>query len=438
VIPITASPLFGWIEVMPKSNQKDGLPRLASGGDPWQAGFTLSRRDILSGKIPTFWGPGQYSPDSSSEYLPPNDWPKAGTLLRVPRVVRFFYESVTLGVYVTVAGKFTGSYDYGVHRGSFDLDMIDANPDNSVHVHTTHEEDAGTAQYAIKFTVTMNGSNFYPGLGTYTASGSRSDWYSTLYLPSFLLQDYEDRSSDTYKVIKIIWELLSGGFAPAKPFTSKSGFVDIQYTPDGPNSVGICLPVPTGALEVDGELVATDVDPSTLGMTIPVGWAQPPNLPDVIQAVAVPEFANDRAAFYRRDEASRKPTDIWFDFLHLVSPTTNRFFGTKTIAFLMFSKWHPIPSPDDPRLDAIRKGYEFFSQYQVIILLDMDSFNDILEAASVNGTVITGVISDFFARIRELVDSLTDFGWSIQEVGYKSLDPGVLTSIIHSAFRIDG
>jgi hypothetical protein len=433
---------------MPNANQKDGLPRLASSGDPSQTGFLLSRGDILSGKIPTFWGPGQYSPELSTQYLPPNDWPKAGTLLRVPRVVRFFYESVTVGVYVTVAAKFTGEYSYGVHRGSFDLDMIDANPENSSHVHTTHEEDAGTAQYAIKFTVTMNGSNTYPGLGTYIASGSTTDWYSTLYLPPFLLQEYEDRSSAVYGVIKIIWEILSGGFTPAKPSTSKSGFVDIHYVPDGPKSVGLCMPVPTGAFEVDGELVADNVDTSTLGMSIPAGWDQPPPLPDVIQAVAVPEFANERAEFYRRDESNRKPTDIWFDsidqtgsfddFLHLVSPTTDRFFGTKTIALLMFSKWHPIPSPDDPRLEAIRKGYEFFSQYQVMILLDMDSFNDILEAATLNGAAITGVIADFFARINDLVDSLKDFGWSIQEVGYKSLDPELLTSIIDSSFGIQG
>ncbi len=59
------------------------LPRLFNGKR-----FVFSRSRILNGDIQVFYGPDQIaSMGSFSPYNPPEDWPKAGTLLRCPQVV---------------------------------------------------------------------------------------------------------------------------------------------------------------------------------------------------------------------------------------------------------------------------------------------------------------------------------------------------------------
>lgn len=78
----------------PKVNQAGDVPRIPGG-----AGFTFSRGKFLDGTLKTYYGPGQ-RPDSGPvqavdyqaggfpwrDYSPPDDWPGAGTLLRVPQV----------------------------------------------------------------------------------------------------------------------------------------------------------------------------------------------------------------------------------------------------------------------------------------------------------------------------------------------------------------
>lgn len=87
---------------MPGPNQKHTLPRF-----PGQGGYLFSRGRFLDGTAKCYFGPGQ---DQSSffNYVNPNDWPKSGTLLRVPRTV--WLQSQMTSANVGVPGSFSVSW----------------------------------------------------------------------------------------------------------------------------------------------------------------------------------------------------------------------------------------------------------------------------------------------------------------------------------------
>lgn len=62
-------------------NQAHGIPRIVGRG-----GFPLSRGQFLDGKAKVYYGPKHRS-NLFAQYRNPGDWPEAGALLRVPRVV---------------------------------------------------------------------------------------------------------------------------------------------------------------------------------------------------------------------------------------------------------------------------------------------------------------------------------------------------------------
>ncbi len=77
----------------PDENYVYGLPKV-----PGAAGMHCSRTQFLGpgdGSAPaakTYFGPGQIWTDESSTYSPPGDWPAAGTLLRIPVMIRIFWQ----------------------------------------------------------------------------------------------------------------------------------------------------------------------------------------------------------------------------------------------------------------------------------------------------------------------------------------------------------
>jgi hypothetical protein len=71
---------------MTQSNQDETPPRAKV--DPF---LTTSPGDFVADKLPIFWGPNQYITEDDT-YVAPQTW-RNWESLRVPRVVRFFYEN---------------------------------------------------------------------------------------------------------------------------------------------------------------------------------------------------------------------------------------------------------------------------------------------------------------------------------------------------------
>lgn len=410
--------------MMFKINQKKGLPRLAAVNPASNSSFTMSRGDILTGKLPVFWGPSQPAPDVFGEYFPPNDWAKVNTLLRVPRVARFFFETVTILTDVTIASWMTGTYSYGVHTDSFDLDITTPSSFYPTHTHTTSLADAGTAQYAIEFDKGFSGHDYLPGVGSFDATGTQKNWYSTFYVAPFHLEVYEDRSSTLYELIGII-DALQGQHLNLPPSTALFGLPHITTTSYGPYSGGLCAPVKVGTFSINGIGYGTAIPYPELGMIIPAGWAQPPPLQVPSQTDAIHAVANAQYAAYNQPKSV---SFDWFDrssgynFLDLVTPSATGFFGTRTVSFLMFSTWHTIPDQSDPRIALIKASFAGFADYKVVVLIDQDSFDDILAATSTNDTSVASAVGLFMGGINSLVSSLAEYGWTMETVGYKNLN----------------
>ena len=69
-------------------NKKHQRPRVSG---QTTEGLRIRRSKILDGTLKVFFGPGQFWEGESDPYVAPTNWPATGTLLRVPKVARFFY-----------------------------------------------------------------------------------------------------------------------------------------------------------------------------------------------------------------------------------------------------------------------------------------------------------------------------------------------------------
>jgi hypothetical protein len=395
-------------------NQPKQLPRMYKA--PGTGRLTFLRDHHLDGTIPTYWGPGQDGPLEDGTYVPPTKWHKHGMVLRVPRVARWFWEAADVETEVVVALGLTGTYDYGIHTNSFDLDIPTPGSIISSHVHSTSLADAGTPQYAIHFTQTLSGSLDLPYIGLIgPATGSVVTWYSQSYLPPFILEEYEDRTSDTYEVVQILWNILSGGFVAPGPLT-QDGIPPITFTPDGPTSVGVCFPVKTGIYYINGVEHGERKDPTTLGMVIPEGWAQPKEPASANTASSNWGDLSDKLTAERKYhtnpyfDAFPKAYGI-DDFLSLVTPEKDGHFSTHVVNFILLSTPHPVPSALDSRAQRIRECYQHFATYVVVIMLDEQNLSEQSDAGSLEAAL-------FSAQIKAFVASMSDCGWFLETVAY--------------------
>jgi hypothetical protein len=88
-------------------NRKNMLPRLSDG-----KAVPLRRSHFLEGTLKTYFGPGQGPQNIFGAYKKPTDWNKAGTLLRVPRVVwlQMWFASAIEGLPATFSQTWSNAY----------------------------------------------------------------------------------------------------------------------------------------------------------------------------------------------------------------------------------------------------------------------------------------------------------------------------------------
>lgn len=403
-------------------NQQRMLPRLYAGGKH----LAMLREHHLDGTIPTYWGPDQDAPPETGGYLPPANWPRKGTLLRVPRVARWFWEASDIEIQVVVALGYTGTYSYGQHSLTQNVDATGPPGTIPVHIHTSTLDQNGVSAYGIPVTLSFSGT-LATSEGDFVSNGDYGTWQYSAYLPPISLEEYEDRTSDTYLAIKELWDILSGGFTPFVPYT-QDGFPPLNFTQIGPTSVGVCFPVKTGLYFINGVQYGTAVDLNTVGLTIPDGWAMPP-LPggdgksESSNWGDLSDKMNAKYKGYTNPYFNAFPrTDGIADFMDIVTPSDDGFFACHTVNFILLSQSHtPYPSTGDARLVRIRQCYPNMATYVVVIMLDVQNLSEQEEAGD-------PTVGPWIDAITAVVDSMADCGWFMESVSYD--DPEAAEAIM--------
>lgn len=426
-IPSPPDPING-----PKPpNQRQQPPRLINGGKHlvFLRDHHLKQDDPAF--IHTYWGPNQdgpeYNPDGSiASVPPPGNWPRKGTILRVPRVARWFWEAGNADYQVVVAMGATGSYSYGQHYLQYDMDITTPSSIFPVHIHSKGLDQNGVSAYGTNFNISYYGYEDLTYVGVVEAKGNYSYWLYSAYLPPMSMKAYEDRTSDTYKAIALLWQILEGGFITPKPIT-QDGIPPITGTPDGPKSVGVCYPVRTGIYTINDIEYGEEVDLTTVGLSIPAGWAQPPLDPDNGEDASSnwgdlsdklnKEYKGSTNPYFN---AFPRPNGI-DQFLDLVNPKEDGFFGCHTVNFILLSQVHDLPESGDERIARIRAMYPHMPTYVVVILIDTQNLADQEEAGS-------QAAKQFIDDVTGIAEGLADCGWFVEEVSY--LEPDACEAII--------
>lgn len=165
-------------------NQINDIPYIVSTDT---ALYCFDRGHFLSGDIKAYWGPGQPPTYDSESYTPPTKWPKAGTLLSIPKSVRFIWQTADLDGEAMLAGGFTGTFTYSSHLNEHNNDATGPPGTFPVHEHFTFDWQLGNpANYGIAFTRTFSGHLDVPSGGAFDTNGNDLTWYGLgLVVPPF-------------------------------------------------------------------------------------------------------------------------------------------------------------------------------------------------------------------------------------------------------------
>lgn len=403
-------------------NQQKMLPRLYKGTRK-----LFQRNHHLDGTIPTYWGPSQDAPAGDGTYFPPGNWPRAGTLLRVPRVARWFWEAADVQTEVWIAAGYAGAYSFGQHTLTNDFDVTTPGGILPEHQHGSSLDQHGIEAYGTPVHTKSTGHlDLYNG--PVDANGAGLWWLYADYLPPIILEEYENRKSDTYKAVAMLWSILAeggdGDTGPPAPVTTV-GIPPITITSDAPVGVGITYPIKTGVFFLNGIAYGERSDPHKIGLTIPVGWKQPPPLKTTGNSSSNwAELNKELNAEYKGSTNpyfNAYPVQNMEDFLDIVTPAKDGFFATHCVNFITLSTPHPFPSPDDPRIKRIKEVYPHMATYVVVILLDRENLSEQQGAGDF-------VVPTYIAAIEAIVGTLKDFGWFLESVSF--ITPSTTAEII--------
>jgi hypothetical protein len=409
-------------------NQRQQLPRLYNGG---ATNLTFVRSHHLDGTIPTYWGPNQdapeYDEDGNAIYTPPANWPRKGTILRCPRVARWFWEAASVDYEVVVACGVTGAYTFGQHYLDYATDITIAGTGGPYPVHIAgHTLDQyGVSAYGTPFSIYGSGSFVTQD---WTANGvyHYDYWIYSGYLPPISMKQYEDRTSETYLAIKLVWDLEIGGFTPAiahQP-AGTEGIPAMDTNQTGPFNVGLCYPVKTGIYWINNIQYGVRADPDTLGLTIPIGWAMPPEDPDHGEDSAsnwgeLSDFMNAQYLGSTNPYFNAFPMQNPDEFIDIVTPTQDGFFACQTVNFILLSQVHPLPGAGDDRVKRIKTCYPHMSLYVVVMLVDTQNLQD-------QATAGDGEAASFASEVASWVGGMPGFFY--ETVSY--LDPANVQQVI--------
>lgn len=401
-------------------NRKLELPRIVS---PDNANWTFDRNNFLNGDIAAYWGPKQSPQIDKDEYTPPTKWPKAGTLLSIPKVARLLWQHADLDAEAFVVGGFTGTYSYGFHTTTFDLDIDASDPGVfDSHIHQSYIMPGFGSQvefYGVQQTTALDGFLALGDGNTLTATGSSSTWFLWSYMSApFSLKDYYALNSLTAGAIQFAWLLLLNGFTPSESFEGTDGAPPINSTPDGFFSVGSTDPILTGRYSIDMQIYDDGTGPHVPAdpITVPEGYNEPEveTFPDhMIQWQLISEklesFYEDSTAPYVN--AYQLP-QYHPDFpISVVTPWKDTYLGCNSIHIMVFCR-PMIMTDTGSAIERITKAYPYMKGYSVICYTEEPYMTDSHLPS---------------APIQELVDQITQIcntkGWSYGgSLDYKNVD----------------
>lgn len=417
-------------------NQQKMPPRLYKATGATR--LAIRRDHHLDGTIPTYWGPQQdgpgYADDGSLIYMPPANWPRKGTLLRVPRVARWFWEAADVDYEVVIAMGPTGGYIYGQHFLDFATDISTPPGIFPVHISGHALDQHGVSLYGTSFTISGSGRLDVID-GSFIGSYHYTYNIYTNWLPPISLKQYEDPTSATYEAVKEAWEIvdLNGNYTGVPAFTPAPPFGDppMDMLQDGPKSVGVTDPVKTGVYFINGVQYGTRVDLNTLPMAIPDGW-HPPTDPDMGQDSS----SNWGDLQDKLTQAYKGSTNPYFDvfprtfgmdkFLDLVTPTDDGFFACNTVNFILLSVPHPVPSMADARISRIIDVFPNMATYRVVIMVDTQNISEQAQAGLITA-------NGFVDEISKLCVAMAPYGWFFEPVSY--LKPDHVADLIHQYIK---
>lgn len=385
---------------MPEKHYKLRLPKLITQGDPTSVQYSFARSHMLDGTIPVYFGPKQpfvtRDPTDTSEnpiYQPPQDWPKAGTVLGVPRVVRFFWQTADLDAEaVTIAG-FSGVYTYGLHIASTSIsDIYTGGGIYPGIVNVTYpwpQFTQGIVCYATQRTITGAGEQTIngPGGGEFIFSSEVVDFFLWSFETNpYSMVDYRAPAGLTYPIIYTAWLLLLNGFTPNVHEDPGNDQTVPQYITDtysGFFNVGCTKPIRTGYYSVDGQLLFTPPDQEIPAdaVIVPIGFdrglsviditIQPTNWTTVSDGINTKYQSNANYWVY----AQEIPEYTW-GWLDAISPEKTTYFAGDSLTIIILSKPQDMPSDGDWRVQRIKAAYPHMVGYNVVFFADVGYMTD--------------------------------------------------------------
>lgn len=417
------------------------IPKLVIPNESTNPSYCFARDHFIDGTIPAYWGPAPgflERPDDPTDpdnkkvlYTPPTDWPKAGEILSVPRVVRFAWQGADLDCEAVSVAGFSGVYTYDLHIASFDFDdVFSGGGIYPAHTHTSYpwpQFTGGIVCYAIERKTVFAGSQTVID-GTYTASGGTVDFFLWNFeTDPYSMVDYYAPNSLTFGLVNTAWLLLLNGFTPNVHVDPGSEFTVPQFitqTFDGFFNVGCTPPIRTGNFSINSEIFSTFPDP---------------NFPDDIQDVIVPinfvgktktidttlgetnwkSVIADINTKYKDNKhyyvQALSRVEMSKSFIDAISPEKTTYFAGDSLTVLVLTNCNPntIPDSGDWRVQRIRDAYKQFVGYHVVIFADTGFMKDCELRAD--------MYAPFLSRLGDFCSSMKDYGIVYGgEVDYKT------------------
>lgn len=400
----------------------------------------IQRDDIVSGRVPVLWGPGQpffdILNDDPDTPFSPTHWPASVQVLKLPIVIRYLWEDPIIEVLFDIWQGYSGNYGTpAVHTTYFDQDLVNTDPSffpSHVHQHNVpfpFGSDGTFRSYAIEGLIgTFTGGKF-----GWSVSGGFDDWQvpSKINLDGPLgWLDYVVPHSALAAAIQIAADLWIGGsvdrFHPPD-FGSPIG-VEIHYT--GLDHVGVGKPVFLQDYTVDEVQVGVEL-PQGYPLSITIGYTPPPifdpsnhainwqKLGDLIKNHYSPDQDVDVFDPTTGEQIIKFP---WTDSLQIpigvlgtvwyeLAGFRPAFFGTATIHIIVLS------TPRDPMTDELKElikaQFPFLSGHLVVVFIDTEY---LIGVGLLN---VVGAIPTFINQTATMCSDLSEVGFVYGgEVGF--------------------
>lgn len=378
--------------------------------------WCYSRDHFLDGTIKAYWGPGQPPTYDQDSYSPPTKWPKAGTLLSIPKTARFIWQTADLDAEAVLLGGFSGSYSYGTHENEHSYDADTPPGVFPVHSHFTYPWQTGDfVDYAIPVEVHYTGHLDVPN-GAFDVTGFDRIYYGLKFaIPPFSLVDYHLPNSVTARAIQFTYDINE---SPDQSHTSINPFFipPITTTSNGPAASGTTDVLLTGNYYIDGITYSTGdgfiYGPSAVDVHL--GY-KPPVVKDVAK-----QFENWAKVSDNIQKFYEKSTTPYVDcylmqlytnaFAQMFTPYDLPYLGCESVHVVVLSKPYPVfDFPDE--VARIKKAFKYLKKYKVYVFYDLEYMIDCYIPAA--------VIGGFVDKLSSLCSSLASCGWEFRgPVGY--------------------